>query len=690
MSLSDYKVTPEKVAQKGVAAEPGTRLTGTAAENKAVFDRLVREIVADCINSIIEALSGTGGAGEIGTTDTGMTVQGSLNAKAGAAAMELALEAKADKAETAGHIKAVTFDETTGVLTFTKQDDSTITVDTLLEKVVTNWAYDSSSQSLVLTLADGTTQSVSLSAFITETEFQDSDQIDFSVANHVVTATIKSGSITDTMLASQLRNLLEGYVLAAKGSAEIAEAWATGEIDGSSASEPMKSSNAKHFKDLAETWAVGTADGQPVTPANPGDPGTGNNAKYWSDQAAATALSFRTFSGSSTDAGQDRTVILTEESAGRFDELKEGDAFFVWMADPPTGSTRICIKKGDEDSGTAWIDLYGNYAAGEGAEILPDQWRSGSVIGFAYHEVRASGEIQHREFLMLNESTAGLTNYGVTRLSSNLDDESEMLAATPKAVKTTHDRALGAYSLKTASGQPAVITDGADGLPVKALSVAVNAQQSGSGAPSPDNPRPFAMISQAVIQRYGTDASDRNVTVTVDLGGQRSMATLDVTNGVLTVLGGVYSLGNAAWQYQSSYQRFVAYNYDAVVKRPASNNTALSGVRISHYANASANMTASGGNNLLAVGANGEVFIRDTRFTDAAALKSWLSGNTVQAVFPLANTTTVQLTAAEVTTLLGENHIVCDAGEVTVTYRRDPTLALQELEEAMVALGGNV
>lgn len=244
---------------------------------------------------------------------------------------------------------------------------------------------------------------------------------------------------------------------------------------------------------------------------------------------------------------------------------------------------------------------------------------------------------------------------------------------------------LGAYPVKTVTGDPAVITDGADGLPVKALSVAVNAQQSGSGTPSPDNPRPFATISQVVIQRYGTDASDRNVTVTVDLGGQRSMATLDVTNGVLTVLGSIYSIGNAQWQYLSSYQRFVSYNYDARVKRPAANNTALSGVRSSHYVNASANKTADSGDNLLAVGANGEVFIRDTRFTDAAALKSWLTENTVQAVFPLANTTTVQLTAAEVTTLLGENHITCDAGEVTVTYRRDPTLALSELENTLRA-----
>ena len=45
--LTDKRVTEAQMNENGVCAAPD-RLTGTAAENKAVFDRLIREIVAGC------------------------------------------------------------------------------------------------------------------------------------------------------------------------------------------------------------------------------------------------------------------------------------------------------------------------------------------------------------------------------------------------------------------------------------------------------------------------------------------------------------------------------------------------------------------------------------------------------------------------------------------------------------------
>ena len=42
--------------------------------------------------------------------------------------------------------------------------------------------------------------------------------------------------------------------------------------------------------------------------------------------------------------------------------------------------------------------------------------------------------------------------------------------------------------------------------------------------------------------------------------------------------------------------------------------------------------------------------------------------------YKLVTTATYPLTAPQITTLLGSNHISCDAGEVTVTYHADPTL----------------
>ena len=54
MSIRDYKITDAQIAEKGVIASPDT-LTGTADENKRVFDRLVRECVAPKFTEIVEA-----------------------------------------------------------------------------------------------------------------------------------------------------------------------------------------------------------------------------------------------------------------------------------------------------------------------------------------------------------------------------------------------------------------------------------------------------------------------------------------------------------------------------------------------------------------------------------------------------------------------------------------------------------
>lgn len=56
MSIRDHKITDAQIAEKGVIASPDT-LKGTAAENKSVFDRLVREVVAPEFNAIVDTFA---------------------------------------------------------------------------------------------------------------------------------------------------------------------------------------------------------------------------------------------------------------------------------------------------------------------------------------------------------------------------------------------------------------------------------------------------------------------------------------------------------------------------------------------------------------------------------------------------------------------------------------------------------
>lgn len=53
MAISDYRITAEDIAKYGCVSLPDT-LTGDAQENKAKFDRLVRECVANAVNAVID------------------------------------------------------------------------------------------------------------------------------------------------------------------------------------------------------------------------------------------------------------------------------------------------------------------------------------------------------------------------------------------------------------------------------------------------------------------------------------------------------------------------------------------------------------------------------------------------------------------------------------------------------------
>ena len=62
---------------------------------------------------------------------------------------------------------------------------------------------------------------------------------------------------------------------------------------------------------------------------------------------------------------------------------------------------------------------------------------------------------------------------------------------------------LASFPTDTATGALASFPDGADGIPVKSLEVAITPVQSGSGDPAPDNIRPITGFSEAKVTRAG-------------------------------------------------------------------------------------------------------------------------------------------------------------------------------------------
>ena len=108
---------------------------------------------------------------------------------------------KLDKTEASQLVKNFELDKATGIITITYLSGATVTIDTMLEKLAVNFDYDSTNQSLLITLDDGTIKSIDLSELITQYEFEATDTVAFSVdADGKVAAIIKEGSIQEKHL----------------------------------------------------------------------------------------------------------------------------------------------------------------------------------------------------------------------------------------------------------------------------------------------------------------------------------------------------------------------------------------------------------------------------------------------------------------------------------------------------------
>ena len=107
---------------------------------------------------------------------------------------------KLSKTDANGLVQAININNQTGTITITKMDGTTVSLETNLSKISTNWAYNTTTQQLELTQSDGTIAYVNLSDLIQQNEFTDSNTIAFTVASGIVTASIKAHSITDEHL----------------------------------------------------------------------------------------------------------------------------------------------------------------------------------------------------------------------------------------------------------------------------------------------------------------------------------------------------------------------------------------------------------------------------------------------------------------------------------------------------------
>ena len=199
---------------------------------------------------------------------------------------------KADATTVAGLVESVTVDDATGVITITKQNGQTVSIQTTLNKIAVNFSYDYATQNLVLTLNDGTVARISLASLIQNNEFADTDTIALNVSSGgIVTGNIVLHSITDDHLRTDYLadiRLAEAHADAYQQAAEVfsldAEAWAKGTrgVDPVTPGMDGYEDNSKYYKGRSEAWAVGRVDDVPVLSD---DETYENNSKYYADVA---------------------------------------------------------------------------------------------------------------------------------------------------------------------------------------------------------------------------------------------------------------------------------------------------------------------------------------------------------------------------------------------------------------------
>ena len=235
----------------------------------------------------------------------------------------------------------------------------------------------------------------------------------------------------------------------------------------------------------------------------------------------------------------------------------------------------------------------------------------------------------------------------------------------------------GAYIVKSASGDIASFSDGADNVPVSELIVNITATQAGSGTPSPSNPRPISGHSSCTITVEDDIDNPQEVnTVTISLGDTYYGGTLNVTTGVLNItwLTDIYNSNSGFSNHAPSdrwYKNGAPTGLDIVRRGLSFSNILICEDRSNTYGA----YFYYGSSGIYINKLNADETLED--------LNTRLSSTPLFIVYPLAEPIQIQLTPTEVRTLLEDNNIFADTGDVNkLVYFKTGCEAIARLIEA--------
>lgn len=194
--------------------------------------------------------------------------------------------------------------------------------------------------------------------------------------------------------------------------------------------------------------------------------------------------------------------------------------------------------------------------------------------------------------------------------------------------------------------------------PLRSVIVDLEPVQSGSGDPSTDNVRPISGRTSANIYHdhsYDAQASPVKTISWQTEAGTVYGGTMDVVSGVLTVYSVLWEKNTAQMNNNIDYPGWRNSGVEQLIGRGI-NRT---------FQNQMSNIGSSFNANT--AGTADILFLSKTLY--GLDQDEWIAmALDVQIIIPLATPRTYQLTPTEVKTLLGDNVVWSDAGDITVTY----------------------
>ena len=303
MALLNAKILETERNAVYVKSVPGERLTGNVQQNKDVFDKFPQLIMGK-YNDLVDLLISL-------NLDNITTDLSDRYTKTEA-------DAKITE-ETSSLVSNVTINTNTGVITVTKKDGTSQSVDTALEKVPATFEFvediENDKYYLKITNVDGSTSQTEVTNLMNQFTFTSGDIVTFSQNTNgtttTITASIKAGSVGFNELKSEVKTYIDNKVADISADKEIVLAAKT-EVLNASQSVTANTTIVLNAKDdataqanKAKSYAVGntgTRDGEDT-----------DNAQYYSNQANLRA----------NDAYN--SAVAAEEAKNKAQEIVGGD-----------------------------------------------------------------------------------------------------------------------------------------------------------------------------------------------------------------------------------------------------------------------------------------------------------------------------------------------------------------------------